>query len=448
MRNVPGVERFFPKKVRFVVVGMQRTGTTLLGEYLQSHPQIYMGRELFKVSGEGRNVDPDSYRYSDVSVEAFLDDFFTRRCKGVRACGFKVMADQLRQFPQIIDYLGCNGVVCIYLERLNIVDTAVSRLLARQRNVYHTEEAVTFAPEPMAHDRLLGELQRIEHDRAYLYDVLKAFAPLTVHYEVMTADKTKALLPVLKRLGVERDVEMSSPLKKISSGTLAQRIGNADEILHVLSQSKYRPFLGGESPAKSFNDETRSVFVHIPKAAGSSVEKALYGTRGEVGHADALTWLLNDAEHFTHWYSFAFCRHPLDRFVSAYTYLRGGGRNRFDAQWAEKHILPYASFSDFVLALQSDASHRAAVLAWMHFKPQYTFVCDENMNILVDFVGRYESLQRDFATICRRLGLKRILPHENATPQRAGYESYYDARTRAVVTEIYARDFECFGYAV
>ena len=442
------IKQLCGKKVKFVLVGTQRSGTTLLSEYLASHPDIHMGRELFKVSGEGRNVDADSYRYSERSVEAFLDDFFARRLEGVRACGFKVMADQLQRYPAILEYIREQGIVCIYLERLNIVDTALSRLLARKRNVYHSEEQRSFAPETLDADSLLEELGIIVKTHRFLYEALINLKTLTVYYEALVADKRETMIPVLTRLGVRIDAPLSSPLQKLNPGPLEAQVDNAADILRRLDRTKYAMYVRKKPLGKPFNETTGSVFVHIPKVAGSSIEKALYGTRGAVGHRSAMEWMLNDTVRFKRSYTFAFCRHPLDRFVSAYTYLREGGRNRFDAAWAEAHILPYPSFRAFVLALKSDDTHKEAVLGWMHFRPQHTFVCDANLNLLVDFVGRYESLADDFGHIAWRLGINVSLPHENATPQRERYESYYDEETRAIVSDLYRSDFVRFGYVV
>jgi hypothetical protein len=93
--------------------------------------------------------------------------------------------------------------------------------------------------------------------------------------------------------------------------------------------------------------------------------------------------------------------------------------------------------------------------------------------LLVNFVGKYENLQSDFATVCQSLGFHDCtLPRVNTTKiERAGplswttryrirgmlrgrwkisdspdYHSYYDDETREYVGELYARDIEAFDY--
>ena len=60
--------------------------------------------------------------------------------------------------------------------------------------------------------------------------------------------------------------------------------------------------------------------------------------------------------------------------------------------------------------------------------PQSEFLYDEDGNCLVDFVGRFESLQQDFDTVSRRIfGEPVTLPHRNES-SRAGIRNFI-ART-------------------
>src|SRR3712207_8701173 len=59
---------------------------------------------------------------------------------------------------------------------------------------------------------------------------------------------------------------------------------------------------------------------------------------------------------------------------------------------------------------------------------QKDFVVDEAGRLIVDFVGRYETIERDFAAVCARLEIECRLPHLNSTPHRH-YMTYYTPRT-------------------
>jgi hypothetical protein len=85
--------------------------------------------------------------------------------------------------------------------------------------------------------------------------------------------------------------------------------------------------------------------------------------------------------------------------------------------------------------------------------PQYRFLCAPfSTRIAVDFVGRYEQLDRDFSYVRQRLGLDPSirLPHHNRGPQASAggdYRRHYTAAMREVVDRVYREDIELFGYS-
>ena len=78
---------------------------------------------------------------------------------------------------------------------------------------------------------------------------------------------------------------------------------------------------------------------------------------------------------------------------------------------------------------------------------QLDYLIDLRGNQIVDFVGRYESLQTDFDHCCERIGLpKQALPHRRRADDRAAYRDYYDEKTKALVEQHFAADIKAFGY--
>ena len=79
-------------------------------------------------------------------------------------------------------------------------------------------------------------------------------------------------------------------------------------------------------------------------------------------------------------------------------------------------------------------------------KPQIEFTHDADMNLMVDYVGRFENLQQDFDNICDKIGIpQQRLPHDNKSNDKY-YTEYYDDETRQIVAEKYAQDIDIFGY--
>jgi len=221
--------------------------------------------------------------------------------------------------------------------------------------------------------------------------------------------------------------------------------------------------------------EYNCLFVHIPKTAGQSIEQFFMDrldldwdrdreslllqsnddpARGteKLAHLSASEYV--DCGHvsrqdFTRFFKFSFVRNPWSRILSEYRY-----RNYFH----------HRSFRDFVLnKLPSpgwDDKYR-------HVMPQYDMLHDRQGNLLVDFVGRFESLQQDFDQVCQRLDISRSeLPHRNRSDKKSRdlkrqvrnllymhgenqlrrMQDFYDDETRKAVAEYYRKDIEAFGY--
>lgn len=98
------------------------------------------------------------------------------------------------------------------------------------------------------------------------------------------------------------------------------------------------------------------------------------------------------------------------------------------------------------LSLIQEKSH-------VQWEPQHKFVMDKHNNKLVDFIGRLESFEHDVYAVLDKLGfgrtifglrLKRI-PHKNKGT-RSDYRDYYDTDTKEIVSKLYQKDVEFFGY--
>jgi len=191
-------------------------------------------------------------------------------------------------------------------------------------------------------------------------------------------------------------------------------------------------------------DEHRCIFVHIPKAAGISVAMALFGNLAG-GHAAARDYRVVFGRDFWRYFKFTFVRNPYTRLVSAYEFLRNGGHPAWprDQRFRDEVLSNYVDFADFVLRWLKPRPQRPEP----HFRPQHEFL-EMGGRLVMDFVGRVERIDVDFATVCDRLGIQAQLGRLNPTNENHGtLGDYYssDAVERRV-RDFYARDFELFGY--
>lgn len=190
--------------------------------------------------------------------------------------------------------------------------------------------------------------------------------------------------------------------------------------------------------------QRRCIFVHIPKAAGISVGYALFG-RHTGNHATVADYQLAfSRQEFEQFFTFTFVRNPWDRLVSAYHFLKNGGRNENDRRWAEANLAGFDGFEDFVRGWVNRRNIHTA----LHFMPQCRFITlPGRAGPQVDFVGSLENIEADFARVCQRLGCAAELTCDNRTAGRQGdYRSYYDDRTREIVAGAYREDLDLLGY--
>lgn len=216
---------------------------------------------------------------------------------------------------------------------------------------------------------------------------------------------------------------------------------SAARTVRKLRGLRHRVSPGGYTLA-SF-DQHRCIFIHIPKCAGVSVCRSLFGNYG-AGHYPVTTFQqVFDPDSFDRYFKFAFVRNPWDRLLSAWRFLRAGGFNDTDRRWAQRHLSDYRDFGDFVRHWLTP-DHAAS---WVHFKPQTDFLRLADGHCGVDFVGRYECIERDFGHVCRRLGSEaRLMRLNQGAADSKDYRDAYDSETRAIVADVYAQDIAGLGY--
>lgn len=149
--------------------------------------------------------------------------------------------------------------------------------------------------------------------------------------------------------------------------------------------------------------------------------------RGHAGIVAIRRWLPRKV--FDGLFKFAFVRNPWDRIVSQYHYTLSTPAHH------NHRLVSQMEFAEFVdWWTRREKAH------------QLPMVADRGGRILCDFVGRFESLHRDFNWICRALGMRFNLGHRNRS-RHCDFRSYYDRRTRRLVADRLAADVDAFEYS-
>ena len=194
---------------------------------------------------------------------------------------------------------------------------------------------------------------------------------------------------------------------------------------------------------KKHNDVFKCIYVHVPKVAGISIETSLF--KEKVGHHTIMEYKNEDENRFFNYYKFSFVRNPYDRLRSAFYYLKKGGRNEHDKQWADNNLFDIECLEEFIDRLKDD-TYRKVVLNQVHFRPQYQFVCVNDF-VAVDFLGRYESLSRDFSLVADKLGSDAVLSKMNSSEYMLSLNDEYSESMKKIVFSVYEKDFELLDYA-
>lgn len=197
----------------------------------------------------------------------------------------------------------------------------------------------------------------------------------------------------------------------------------------------------------------RTIFVHVPKTGGQSIETVFLRTlnltwaeraplllRANLDPAKGPPWLAHlyaseyvrfgyvSAEDFRAFFKFAVVRNPWARAVSEYKF-----------EYRPRGI-PFAIFLSEVIG------RRRGVIEERHIDSQRAFLAGDG-SILVDRVLRFETLADEFAEVSRLVfGRPQPLPTINAASDRTDYRAFYDDAGRRFIAKTYRDDIKAFGY--
>jgi len=217
----------------------------------------------------------------------------------------------------------------------------------------------------------------------------------------------------------------------------------------------------GAALLREYSRKTKknAVFIWIPKTAGVSIYslfgsppnlKKLHLVKNRFANKGIVTFGHMDySELVKRGYvsrsfdesavKFAFFRNPYDRAVSLYEYLKT------QKIMKQKRVIGNESFLSFLRRLKNSGCENIGlynVRGFSQCNPQVRWI----ENTRIDFLGKYESLEKDSKEILDLLELPAArLPHLNAT-HHADYRSYYCSESKEIVEEFYEEDFRYVGY--
>ncbi len=199
-------------------------------------------------------------------------------------------------------------------------------------------------------------------------------------------------------------------------------------------------------------------FVDIPRTSSSSIRAELGRQFGDpYGKANLIpeysqsqsfddhtpAFQIRDRIGKSSWnkcFTFTFVRNPWDRLASIFRY-----RERVQA------IPTGLSFRDYVLQFLSPRylNPLSAHHGHFYYYSMAEYILDEQDNLIVDYIGRFENRERDLKNIADRIGCPSLgqVHLQRTNDASSHYSSHYDSETRDIVAHVFKRDIEMFDYS-
>lgn len=189
--------------------------------------------------------------------------------------------------------------------------------------------------------------------------------------------------------------------------------------------------------------DNRLIYIAIPKTGTTSTSAFLEdiisansivvksNTANDIGlckHSTAKT-ISSIIENYSDYHSIAVIRNPYDWYVSWFTY-----RQRDAAGFSSKNM----SFENYLKEEPMDE-----LLSW---------ICDDNGNIIVDSIIKYEDgIEDEMNNVISKIIKKEKFPkmkRENVSEKRKhfDYKLYYNDKTKKIVEKLQSETIRKFGY--
>lgn len=203
--------------------------------------------------------------------------------------------------------------------------------------------------------------------------------------------------------------------------------------------------------------EKNFLFIHIPKTGGSSINHLLYPYRdfelSTIHHVPIETFRNWTPTHiFNSLYKFCFVRNPWDLQVSVWRYtVKNVGLDidfKSYIKWKflnDTNVLDYFNFVD---SNQEQDKHLIQNAWYVHRVPQIYYVVDESGKVMMDYIGKLETIDSDMEFLADKLDLDiQYVPKINITNHNnESYKNYYDQETKKIIEDRFKMDIEAFGY--
>ena len=181
-----------------------------------------------------------------------------------------------------------------------------------------------------------------------------------------------------------------------------------------------------------------SVFIHIPKTGGSSIQRWLLDNTDSYITTSTKHQPLSDIElkYGKFDFSFAVVRNPWDWCVSWYFFSRDRALRRI------KHPKNKGKFS-----LEYNQQALNNFEKGFEYFIETTMLKDQyHRTVGIDYIIKLENIDEEIKVIAKQFNINKELPVINASSRTYGYRDYYNDNTKQIVQTKFEKDINTFGY--
>ncbi len=223
-------------------------------------------------------------------------------------------------------------------------------------------------------------------------------------------------------------------------------------------------FLDGRFYRMIISNTNKFIFIFIPRTAGESIRRSLESfvetaANEVVEHISANSLRKRLGEKWNEYFTFAIIRNPWSRVVSTYLALKESENTKISNLFSNYSFEDFCFFSGFTRGLSSaipleqydQLPAEISSLFANEFKniavSQKTLITDENDQIIVNYVAKYEDLKNEFPTIVSYLNLGGEAPPELENIAVLDYKEFYTRPLVQLITSAFMDDIDFFGFS-
>lgn len=242
---------------KFILIGHQRSGSTLIIGSLKKHPQAVTFGELlvedqigFNIKGYDNSCETLYQARKAFPIEFLNRYIFSSYPKETKTVGFKLFPDHLdnQHFKGVWDWVKQNqDVAIIFLSRRNKLASYASLLVAKKTKVFNIskDSQRTTTTVTMDKEECLAEFKKREQYEAVVREHIANHKVMDITYEDLSEDPYAIVTQVQEFLGLDYS-EPIITLKKKEIRPLSEVIDNYHELKQQFADTPWSSYFEEE----------------------------------------------------------------------------------------------------------------------------------------------------------------------------------------------------------